>query len=193
VGGAGYHSGEMAARAVPATLAQIPNALTVLRLALIPVFVALVLAADGERSFAAAAVFAAAGVSDQVDGWLARRWRVQSQFGKYADPLADRLMIDAAVVLLWLDGRLPWIALAVILARDGLLVLGTPAAMQRGYDFSVSFLGKTATWVLYAALFAILITNEGADWPLALFWTGVGLAVVAAALYVTSAWRTTRP
>jgi CDP-diacylglycerol--glycerol-3-phosphate 3-phosphatidyltransferase len=189
---AGYHSGEMAARAVPATLAQIPNALTVVRLALIPVFVALVLAADGERSWAAAVVFAAAGISDQVDGWLARRWRVQSQFGKYADPLADRLMIDAAVVLLWLDGRLPWIALAVILARDGLLVLGTPAAMQRGYDFSVSFLGKTATWVLYAALFAILITNEGADWPLVLFWTGVALAVVAAALYVTSAWRTVR-
>jgi CDP-diacylglycerol--glycerol-3-phosphate 3-phosphatidyltransferase len=182
----------MAARAVPAPLAQIPNALTVLRLGLIPVFVALVLAADGERSWAAAAVFAAAGISDQVDGWLARRWRVQSLFGKYADPLADRLMIDAAVVLLWLDGRLPWIALAVILARDGLLVLGTPAAMQRGYDFSVSFLGKTATWVLYAALFAILITNEGADWPLVLFWTGVALAVVAAALYVTSAWKSVK-
>ncbi len=190
---AGYHSGQMATRAFPAPLAQVPNALTVLRLALVPVFVALVLAADGERSWAAAAVFAAAGVTDQVDGWLARRWRVQSQFGKYADPLADRLMIDAAVVLLWLDGRLPWIALAVILARDGLLVLGTPAAMQRGYDFSVSLLGKTATWVLYAALFALLITNEGADWPLALFWSGVGLAVAAAALYITSAWRSVKP
>jgi hypothetical protein len=46
--------------------------------------------------------------------------------------------------------------------------------------------------VLYAALFAILITNEGADWPLVLFWTGVALAVVAAALYVTSAWRSIR-
>jgi CDP-diacylglycerol--glycerol-3-phosphate 3-phosphatidyltransferase len=184
---------EMAARAVPATLAQIPNALTVLRLALIPVFVALVVAADGERSWAAAAVFAVAAISDQVDGWLARRWRVESRFGTYADPLADRLMIDAAVVLLWLDERLPWVALAVILARDGLLLLGTPAAMRRGYDFSVSFLGKTATWVLYAALFAVLITNEGAEWPLVLFWTGVGLAVAAAALYVASAWRNVRP
>jgi CDP-diacylglycerol--glycerol-3-phosphate 3-phosphatidyltransferase len=182
----------MAARAVPATLAQIPNALTVLRLALIPVFVALVLGADGERSWAAAAVFAVAAISDQVDGWLARRWRVESRFGTYADPLADRLMIDAAVVLLWLDDRLPWVALAVILARDGLLVLGTPAAMKRGYDFSVSFLGKTATWVLYAALFAVLITNEGTDGPLVLFWTGVGLAVVAGALYVASAWRNLR-
>ena len=110
----------MATRVVPAPLAHVPNALTVLRLALIPVFVVLLLAADGERSIAAALVFALAGITDQVDGWLARRWRVESPFGKFADPLADRLMIDAAVVLLWLEGRLPWLALAVILARDGL-------------------------------------------------------------------------
>jgi CDP-diacylglycerol--glycerol-3-phosphate 3-phosphatidyltransferase len=182
----------MATRAVPAPLAQLPNALTVLRLALIPVFVVLVLEADGERSVAAALVFAGAGVTDQVDGWLARRWRVESEFGKLVDPLADRLMIDAAVLLLWLEGRLPWPALAVILARDAVLVLGTPAAMRRGYEFSVSFLGKAATWVLYAALTAVLITNEGADWPLVLFWSGVGLALAAGVLYVNSAVRSAR-
>ena len=182
----------MASRAVPAPLTQIPNALTVLRLALIPVFVVLVLQADGERSWAAALVFALAAITDQVDGWLARRWRVESPFGKYADPLADRLMIDAAVILLWLDDRLPWVALVVVLARDALLVLGTPAAMQRGYDFSVSFLGKAATWVLYASLFAILITTEEANWPLALFWSGVALAVAAGALYAFSVWKAVR-
>jgi CDP-diacylglycerol--glycerol-3-phosphate 3-phosphatidyltransferase len=182
----------MATRVVPAPLAHVPNALTVLRLALIPVFVVLLLAADGERSIAAALVFALAGITDQVDGWLARRWRVESWFGKFADPLADRLMIDAAVVLLWLEGRLPWPALAVILARDGLLLAGTPAAVRRGYEFSVNFLGKLATWVLYAALVAVLITTEGADWPLWIFWTGVGIAVAAAAAYVTRALGTVR-
>jgi cardiolipin synthase (CMP-forming) len=182
----------MATRAVPAPLAQIPNALTVLRLALIPLFVVLVVEADGERSWAAALVFALAGITDQVDGWLARRWHVESRFGTYADPLADRLMIDAAVLLLWLDDRLPWVALVVVLARDALLVLGTPAAMQRGYDFSVSFLGKAATWVLYASIFAILITTEGTDWPLVLFWSGVTLAVAAGVLYAVSVWRSLR-
>jgi CDP-diacylglycerol--glycerol-3-phosphate 3-phosphatidyltransferase len=182
----------MATRAVSTPLAQLPNALTVLRLALVPVFAVLLLAADGERSAAAALVFAAAGVTDQVDGWLARRWHVESDFGKFADPLADRLMIDAAVVLLWLDGRLPWAALAVILARDGVLLLGTPAAMRRGYDFSVSLAGKAATWLLYAALFAVLITDEGARWPLVLFWTGVALAVLAGGAYVVSALRKVR-
>jgi CDP-diacylglycerol--glycerol-3-phosphate 3-phosphatidyltransferase len=173
----------MATRAVSAPLAQLPNALTFLRLALIPLFVVLVLAADGERSIPAAIVFGLAALTDQVDGWLARRWRVESEFGKFVDPLADRLMIDAAVVLLWIEGRLPWFALAVILARDGLLLLGTPAAVRRGYEFSVTFLGKLATWVLYASLVAVLITNEGTDWPLWLFWTGVALAVAAGVVY----------
>ena len=112
----------MATRAVPAPLAQLPNALTVFRLVLIPVFAALLLAADGGRSWPAAIVFGVAGVTDQIDGFLARRWRVESAFGKIADPLADRLMIDAAVILLWHAGRLPWIALAIP-ARD-LALLG---------------------------------------------------------------------
>jgi CDP-diacylglycerol--glycerol-3-phosphate 3-phosphatidyltransferase len=182
----------MATRVVPAPLAQLPNALTLLRLGLIPIFVVLVLAADGRRSIAAALVFGLAGITDQVDGWLARRWRVESEFGKLVDPLADRLMIDAAVVLLWIEGRLPWPALAVILARDGLLLAGAPAAIRLGYEFSVNFLGKLATWVLYAALVAVLLTNEGADWPLWLFWTGLGIAVAAAILYVARAARTVR-
>src|SRR6266699_153458 len=98
----------MAARTVPAPLAQLPNALTLLRLALIPLYVVLILAATGGRSWPAAIVFGAAGITDQVDGFLARRWHVESGFGKVADPLADRLMIGTAVLLEWHAGRLPW-------------------------------------------------------------------------------------
>ena len=95
----------MAVRAVPAPLAQLPNALTIARLALIPVFVVLrASTSEGGHSWPAAILFGAAGVTDQVDGYLARRWHVESRFGKIADPLADRLMIDAAVILLWHDG-----------------------------------------------------------------------------------------
>ena len=84
---------------------------------------ALLLASDGGHSWPAAIVFGVAGVTDQVDGCLARRWRVESSFGKIADPLADRLMIDAAVILLWHADRLPWIALAIP-ARDVALIAG---------------------------------------------------------------------
>jgi phosphatidylglycerophosphate synthase len=101
-------------------------------------------------------------------------------------------MIDSAVILLWAYERLPWPALALILIRDGLLLVGTPAALRRGYEFSVSFLGKAATWVLYASISFILVTDPGTDWPVALFWSGVALAIVAGILYVMRAWRTTR-
>src|SRR5215204_1135483 len=182
----------MATRAVPAQLALIPNALTVFRLLLIPVFVVLVLASDGGHSWPAAIVFGVAGITDQVDGFLARRWHVESAFGKVADPLADRLMIDAAVLLLWLEGRLPLVALAVILARDVLLVGGYKFVVPRGYDFEVNRLGKLATWVLYASLGFTMVTHDGTDWPLWLFWTGLGLAVLAAAQYVLKARREVR-
>jgi CDP-diacylglycerol--glycerol-3-phosphate 3-phosphatidyltransferase len=178
--------------AVSAPLAQLPNALTVGRLLLIPAFVVVLAAADGGRSWPSAILFGAAGVTDQVDGWLARRWRVESEFGKLADPLADRLMIDAAIVLLWVGGRLPWEALLLVLARDGLLVGGYRFVADRGYEFSVSLLGKAATWVLYAALAFLMVTRDGTTWPLALFWAGLGLAALAAALYIGSAWRQIR-
>ncbi len=179
----------MGARAVPAPLAQLPNALTILRLALIPLFAVLLLGADGQGSYGLAALFAFAGATDQVDGWLARRWHVESDFGKLADPLADRLMIATAVILLWVDGRLPWPALAVIAVRDAALVLAYPAVRNRGYDFEVNLLGKVATWVLYASLVGVIASDEGTAWPLWIFWTGVGLAVLAAGGYAAKAWR----
>src|SRR3990172_647552 len=98
----------MGVRAIPAPIAQLPNALTIARFALVPLFVVLLARGDDGHSWPAAIVFAVAAITDQVDGWLARRLRVESQFGKYADPLADRLMIDVAVIMLFFYGRLPW-------------------------------------------------------------------------------------
>ena len=178
----------MSAPAVPASLAVIPNALTVLRLLLIPIFVLLLVPADEGHSIAAGVVFGIAGISDYLDGWLARRWNVQSEFGRVADPLADRLMIDAAVIILVLvHDRLPWIALAIVIARDVLLIAGYKLVMPRGYELNVNFLGKAATWVLYCALVFVMWTSAGTDWPLWIFWFGVALAVAAAAQYLATA------
>ena len=182
----------MTARAVPASLAHVPNALTILRLALIPVFAALLVGAEGGHSWPAGVVFGAAAVTDQVDGYLARRWGVESQFGRVADPLADRLMIDAAVILLWLDDRLPWIALGLIVFRDVVLVAGYRLVQPRGYELDVSRLGKLATWVLYASLAFTVVTHDGTAWPLWLFWTGLALALAAGAGYVVRGARALR-
>jgi CDP-diacylglycerol--glycerol-3-phosphate 3-phosphatidyltransferase len=178
----------MMSEQVSAPLRQIPNALTLARFVAIPLFVVLLVQDEDGPSWPASIVFALAAITDQLDGYLARRWRVESGFGKVADPLADRLMIDVCVVLLVVYDRLPWIAL-VILLRDLLLVGGYKFVVPRGYEFEVSFLGKAATWGLYASLTFVLVTARDTWWPLALFWVSLALAVVAAAQYVAKALR----
>src|SRR3954462_8703423 len=173
----------MATPAVSAPLAQLPNALTLARLLLIPIFVALMVQAGESPSWPAGIVFGVAGVTDQIDGFPARRWHVESQFGKIADPLADRLMIDAAVILLVAYGRLPWLGLVVILARDLLLLVGWRILAPRGIDLEVNWIGKAATWILYAAIGFRIVTDDQTSWPLWLFWIGLALSVVAAMLY----------
>ena len=181
----------MEPRTVSKPVKQIPNALTLLRFAAIPLFIWLLLDERTGPSWPAGIVFGLAGLTDQLDGYLARRWRVESQFGKVADPLADRLMIDTAVVMLVLLDRLPWVAL-IILARDLLLVGGYKLVVPRGYEFEVSRLGKIATWGLYASIGLVLVTEQGTWWPLACFWINLVLAVIAAVQYVLKARREVR-
>jgi len=168
---------------------HVPNALTIARFAAIPVFVWLYLRAGDGPAWGAGIFFAAAALTDQVDGYLARRWRVESAFGKVADPLADRLMIGTAVVLMWATGRIPLIAALVILGRDLLLVVGYKLIAPAGYELEVTFLGKLATWVLYAALGLVLVTPEDTTWPLVILWVGIVLALGAAAQYALRARR----
>jgi len=168
---------------------RIPNALTIARFAAIPIFAWLFLEAGDGPAWGAGVFFTGAALTDQLDGYLARRWQVQSSFGKVADPLADRLMIGVAVVLLWTEGRIPLVAMLIVLSRDLVLVLGYKVVVPRGYDFEVSFLGRIATWVLYASLCLLIVTPTGTDWPLAVFWIGVALAVVAGVRYVLRARR----
>ena len=179
-----------AAPTVSRPLAQLPNALTIARLVVIPVYAILILTSVRGHSWAAAILFAAAAVTDQVDGFLARRWRVESQFGKIADPLADRLLIDVAVVLLWYAGRLPWIAFAIP-ARDILVMAATPFAVGRGYRFEVNRLGKLATWLLYLSLALVMVVH--ASWPRWIFWAGFVLGVAALVLYALKARKEIGP
>lgn len=178
----------MAPGTVSPPLQHLPNALTLLRFAAIPLFVWLLVRESEGPSWAAGIVFALAAITDQIDGYLARRWHVESEWGKVADPLADRLMIDVCVVLLVVYDRLPWIAL-VILLRDVVLLAGYRVLAPRGYELQVSRLGKVATWGLFASLGFVLVTAQGTRWPLVLFWIALTLAVVAGVQYVHGALR----
>jgi CDP-diacylglycerol--glycerol-3-phosphate 3-phosphatidyltransferase len=168
---------------------SLPNALTIARFAAIPVFAWLYLEAGDGPAWGAGIFFVAAALTDQLDGYLARRWHVESQFGTVADPLADRLMIGTAAVLMLATGRIPILAAVVILARDVALVLGYRMLAPSGYELDVTLLGKMATWVLYASLALVLVTAEGTTWPIVLLWIGVALSLGAGAQYGLRAWR----
>lgn len=183
----------MARADLPRWKEHLPNALTIARLAVIPPFVVLLALADDGRSWLVGSIFGAAAITDQIDGWLARRWKVESRFGMFADPLADRLLIDAAVIVLFLHDRIHWAGLAVVVGRDLLMVVGARLVVPRGYQFSVSMLGKLATWVLYTGVAMTMITARGTTWPEAIFWAGVVLAVAAAVLYMAAARRQLGP
>ena len=177
----------MSSAPVSAPLRQIPNALTLARFAAIPIFIALLVQDQDGPSWPAGIVFGLAAITDQLDGYLARRWHVESAFGKIADPLADRLMIDSAAILLALEGKLPWAGAAIIVLRDALLVAGYRLLMPRGYELNVTMLGKIATWLLYLSVGILTVTGHATDWPLWIFWTGLVLGLLAFGEYALKA------
>ncbi|MET0197850.1 CDP-diacylglycerol--glycerol-3-phosphate 3-phosphatidyltransferase [Rhodococcus sp. RS1C4] len=100
---------------------NIANVLTVLRIALVPVFLVVLFAGDGHDTtwrIAATVVFAVAAITDRIDGQLARKYGLVTDFGKMADPIADKALIGAALVGLSILGDLPWWVTIVIAARE---------------------------------------------------------------------------
>jgi cardiolipin synthase (CMP-forming) len=168
----------------------VPNLLSLLRLAGVPLFLWLVLVrkADGW----ALAVLMISGVTDYVDGLLARRWNQITRFGQLLDPLADRLYILAVLVGLTVRDIIPlWLA-AVLVGRDLVLIVCYPSLRRHGYGvLPVNYVGKAATFnLLYA--FPLLLLGEGSGsvatlaqifgWAFAIW--GTGLYWWAGVLYV---------
>ena len=164
---------------------HLPNALTVLRIAFVPVFVWFLWMDDGRDwrwRTAATAVFVAASITDRYDGHLARRWEVVSDFGKIADPIADKALIGAGLVVLSLQGRLWWWMTVVILARELLVTLLRFIVIRRGIIPAAKG-GKIKTVVQTVAVGLFALPLPAALDPLCL--AVMGVAVV---LTLWSAW-----
>lgn len=177
----------------------IPNALSVLRLALVPVFGWLIL---GEHDVWALVVLAVSGASDYLDGKLARTWGQVSRIGQLLDPTADRLYIVSTVVGLALRGVIPWWLVIALVARDVLLMATIPILARHGYGpLPVHFLGKAATFnLLYAfplLLLSVVVTGgvnavvRPVAW--AFVWWGTALYWWSALLYVRQVRSLLRP
>ncbi|MFT4199334.1 CDP-diacylglycerol--glycerol-3-phosphate 3-phosphatidyltransferase [Gordonia sp. (in: high G+C Gram-positive bacteria)] len=166
----------------PPSVWNIANYLTVLRLLLVPVFVVVLFVDDGKSTvwrLAAFAIFVVAAVTDQVDGRLARKYGLVTDFGKIADPIADKALVGAALVGLSVLGVLPWWVTAVIIVRE----VGVTALrfwVLRHGVIPASRGGKLKTMLQSIAIGLYLL-------PLPHPWEWAGHVVMAAALVVTVA------
>ena len=161
-------------------LRPIANVLTAVRLAAVIPFAVLLASAGHETSWPAAIVFTTACLTDYLDGFLARHTDRPSRFGRIADPLADRLLINMALVLLWYEGRLPWWLALPVLLRDLWLML-LFRARHMSSQVAVNMTGKMATAVIMVSLVLLMVTR--APWPQVLFGLGIVLSLAAAARY----------
>src|SRR5919197_26264 len=138
---------------------NLPNLLTLARIIAVPVIVVALLDETPNGDALAAAVFALAAFTDGLDGYIARRRRDVTTFGKLMDPLADKLLITAALVSLVSLGRLAaWVAM-VIIARELAVTVLRSIAAEQGAVISASWLGKVKTALQVAAVFALIIWN----------------------------------
>jgi cardiolipin synthase len=146
---------------MPSTIVTIPNLLTFLRMALIPVFASLLFY---EYIGLALLVFLIAGISDGVDGFIARRFQQESELGTVIDPIADKLLMTTAFIILTLPNvlepnhRVPFWVTAAVIGRDVLIiaVAGAINIMTGFHGFKPSWLGKLSTLVQVGAVVLIL-------------------------------------
>ena len=144
-------------------LLTVPNLLSGLRLALIPVFVYLLLVAHADGWAVAILMFS--GASDWADGKIARLLNQSSKLGEYLDPAVDRLYMVTVPIALGLRGIVPWWIIAVLLARDVLLAAELPLLRTRGFTaLPVLYIGKAATFALMSAFPLILLGQYDATW-----------------------------
>jgi cardiolipin synthase len=132
-------------------VATVPNLISAIRIAAIPLFVALIV--DPDTTTAGLILFGVVVATDWVDGLVARRTGQVSELGKILDPVADRLAIAAGLIALAIRGAFPWWAAGAILARDAaVLVIGIVVVIRSGIRVEVRWIGKIATFSLMTAI-----------------------------------------
>ena len=160
-------------------VASWPNAVTGVRIVMVPVLVGSFFIAGASGLWLGFAVFAAAALSDFFDGWLARRLDQHSLLGRILDPIADKLLVAAALVMLATDGRAPVIAVVAILVRE-LLISGLREALAGKVVLPVQPLAKWKTAAQMVAIALLLLAPAIEPWLSEV--TGAGLATAGEGL-----------
>ncbi|TLY22393.1 MAG: CDP-diacylglycerol--glycerol-3-phosphate 3-phosphatidyltransferase [Nitrospirae bacterium] len=191
--------GQATSRRLAGLLRHVPNAITVSRILLIPVFVLVFLEPTPSRSLAAAAIFGVAALTDAVDGYIARRWGQITQLGKLLDPIADKLLVLTALFLLVDQDRVEaWIA--IVLAGRELAVTGLRGvAAREGIVLAAEATGKLKMAAQVVAILLLILDEAGPtilnlhDWGTVVLLVSLVLSLVSAAQYIRQFVTSVRP
>jgi cardiolipin synthase len=168
----------------------VPNAIGFLRLTLLPVYLVLALSSGDGRDPLATALFAFIAASDYLDGLAARLTGQYSRLGTLLDPLTDRLLVICGVIVTWHFELLPRWALAVLVAREVLMLVVTEVGLRVGIDLKVNMLGRWAVWPVMSALGLSMITETWLSD--ALLYLGLAMTLAATVVYLQDGWRQLR-
>jgi CDP-diacylglycerol--glycerol-3-phosphate 3-phosphatidyltransferase len=165
----------------------VPNLISSIRLAGVPVFLILALGSEDGRETIATILFAAIAFGDYVDGLAARLTGQYSRLGALMDPLTDRLLVISGAIVAWEFELLPRWPLVILAARELLMVLLTQLALRRGLDLKINMLGRWAVWPTMSAFGLTLIAET---WLAeACLYVGLAMTLAATALYVQDGLR----
>jgi CDP-diacylglycerol--glycerol-3-phosphate 3-phosphatidyltransferase len=164
---------------------NVPNVLTVIRILLVPVLVVALLEKTGGGDLLAAIVFVVASVTDAIDGYLARSRNWVTNFGKLMDPIADKLLIVAALIALVALGRLDaWVAMVVIAREFAVTVLRVAVGTQQGVVIAAGWFGKLKTALQVAMVLVLIIAgHDRPGWVYALVYVTVAVTLLSGADY----------
>jgi cardiolipin synthase (CMP-forming) len=163
----------------------VPNALSVARLVLVPVFLYVLLVARADAWAVAILMFS--GASDWADGKIARLMNQSSRAGELLDPLVDRIYVVTIPIAFGLRGFVPWWIVALLIGRDALLAATLPALRSRGLTaLPVTYIGKGATFALMSGFPLILLGQFNGLWSRVVLAIGWGFLIWGLATYVWS-------
>lgn len=165
----------------------LPNLVGYLRLAALPVFLAVAFSSGDGRDPTAALIYLAISLGDYLDGFLARATGQYSRMGALLDPIVDRLTILSGAVVCWHFELLPRWALAILAAREVITLILAQVALRRGQPLEINWFGRLAVFPIMGSIFWAMVV-ESAVWDVFLV-GGVTLAVLATAVYIRTGMR----
>ena len=160
---------------------NLPNKLTIFRIILVPLFMAVMLSGIKNSMYIAAVIFAVASLTDFLDGYIARKYDLVSNFGKFMDPLADKLLVSAALITLVQIQVISSWAVVIIIAREFSISILRAIAGSSGIVIAASQWGKAKTVSQIIAIMMLLLSLPGAQ---IMLWVAVALTIYSGYDYV---------